>query len=412
MKPVNRLVVSLFVLCLPILFINCSGGSSSETTPTPAAPSDESNNNPNNNPNNNDPAVVAKGSRVLGVDIVNESAGSNFTQNVASAQSLGAEYFILDMSWNQVEPGGSLNCNLGTYTDPFGTLAGFNAALPALNIKMTLNFSLSTTNIWGLPSIFTPSTFTADPNSSTTQTLIGVMVCRYANAINYVMSKMPNVQITSIQIGNEIDYLPEATNTNFWINYWSFLAQTATHVRTLRTPSITTALPIGVTASLSGLTGGKGETIRLGLNSLNSTISDFVSANFYPFETGGSQAKIDLIGTQLTNLISAAGSKPVRIQEFGCQSGTISNSSSELQKKCFQELFTVWDKNPTKLTHVNILRMNDLSHSGAYGLASTYIATPPADFVDYLETLGLKTHSGTEKEAFTYLKEQLKKRGW
>ncbi|MBK7960444.1 MAG: hypothetical protein IPK04_04010 [Bdellovibrionales bacterium] len=36
----------------------------------------------------------------------------------------------------------------------------------------------------------------------------------------------------------------------------------------------------------------------------------------------------------------------------------------------------------------------------------------PADFVDYLETLGLKAYDGTEKASLIYIKEQLKSRGW
>lgn len=404
MQTFTRIALSLGIIALPILFINCSGGSKDAATITDQDPVVT--------PTEN---VIPKGNRVLGVDIVNESPASSFVQNAQLAKSFGADYFILDMTWKQVESvGTSANCNVGTYTDPNGQLALFNSALPALNIKMTLNFSLSTTNIWSMPSAHSSSTFNLDPTLTSTQNDIDKIACRYVNALNYVLTHMPNVNITTLQIGNEIDYLSEAQNYNFWANYWRFFAYVAASARTLRTTSITAALPIGVTASLSGLTGGKGETIRLGLDSLNQTISDFVAANFYPFEAGGSQAKIDTIGPKLNALITAAGTKTVHVQEFGCQSGSVSGSSSELQQKCFEELLKVWDASPTKLTHVNILRMNDLSHSDATSLASGYSfpAAPAADFIDYLETLGLLNYSGSEKSSLTYLKAQLKLRGW
>jgi hypothetical protein len=400
-----RIIFLLFLMFgLQIFFVNCSQGSGSSNDGRQAEVP----------PVQNQDTLISKGNRMLGVDIVNETPASSFNQNVVLAQALGAEYFILDMTWKQVETGGTVNCNVGSYVDPGSQLAILNSVLPALNMKLTLNFSLSTTNIWGLPSIFSASTFTSDPNLSATQTWIDTMACRYANALGFVFSKIPDVKVISLQIGNEIDYLPEAQNANFWANYWRFLATTATYARTLRTSAITVSLPIGVTASLAGLTGGKGEIVRQGLGSLNQTINDFVSVNYYPFEAGGSLEKVNLISSNLNALISASASKSIHIQEFGCQSGTVSGSSTDLQKKCFEAMLKIWDANLNKITHVNLLRMNDLSYSSAYSTAASYSspAAPDAVFVDYIQTLGLRTYDGTDKPSYTYLKEQLKLRSF
>lgn len=395
------MLISIAMIALPILFINCSSSSSGDATGAQPVESVES--------------VVARGSRTLGVDIVDESTASTFAQNVTYSKALGAEYFILDMLWNQIETGGNAaSCAAGTYVDMGSRLAILNSALPSLDIKVTINFNLSTTNIWGLPSVFSPSDFTADPSLTATGQKIDIIACRYVNALSYVFSQIPNVKVISLQIGNEIDYLPQATNAHFWANYWRFLASAANYARTIRTASVTSALPIGVTASLSGLTGGKGEVIRLGLDALNQNISDFVAANYYPFEAGGSNEKILQIQSKFNSLITAAGSKTIRIQEYGCQSGTVSSSSTDLQTQCFTELLKIWDANPTKITHINLLRMNDLSYAKAHALASTYStpAAPDASFVDYIQTLGLRTDNGQDKAAYTYLKAQLKKRGW
>lgn len=275
----QRVLISVVMAVLPVLFVNCSSSSSNSDTAATGQPVGSVEN------------VVTKGSRTLGVDIVDESTASTFIQNVTYAKAIGAEYFILDMLWSQIESGGNAaSCAAGTYVDMGSRLAILNSTLPTVDIKVTINFNLSTTNIWGLPSVFSPSDFTADSSLTATQNKIDIIACRYVNALNYVFSQIPNVKVSSLQIGNEIDYLPQATNANFWANYWRFLASATSYARTIRTTSITSALPVGVTASLSGLTGGKGEVIRLGLNALNANISDFVAANFYPFEAGGSSA--------------------------------------------------------------------------------------------------------------------------
>lgn len=399
----QRVLISVAIAVLPILFINCSSSSSNSDTPATGQPVGSVEN------------VVTKGSRTLGVDIVDESTASTFIQNVTYAKAIGAEYFILDMLWSQIESGGNAaSCAAGTYVDMGSRLAILNSTLPTVDIKVTINFNLSTTNIWGLPSVFSPSDFTADSSLTATQNKIDIIACRYVNALNYVFSQIPNVKVSSLQIGNEIDYLPQATNANFWANYWRFLASAASYARTIRTTSITSALPVGVTASLSGLTGGKGEVIRLGLNALNANISDFVAANYYPFEAGGSSAKISSISSAFASLIEAAGTKTIRVQEYGCQSGTVSSSSTSLQTQCYEELLKIWDANTTKITHINLLRMNDLSYAKAYSSASNYStpSVPDATFVDYIQTLGLRTDDGQDKPAYTYLKTELKKRGW
>lgn len=58
--------------------------------------------------------------------------------------------------------------------------------------------------------------------------------------------------------------------------------------------------------------------------------------------------------------------------------------------------------------------MNDLSYAKAYSSASNYStpSAPDATFVDYIQTLGLRTDDGQDKPAYTYLKTELKKRGW
>ncbi len=369
---------------------------------------------PASNINNGQGNPIIRGDRALGADVLNTTPASSFPQNITHAKYLGAEYLILDVVWNSVEFGGTSNCTPGTYVDPGGMFAAFNSTLPGLGYKMTLNFSPSTTNIWAAPSLFSESDLLADPNLPATQTKIDLMICRYNNALAYVLSRMPNVEIVGIQIGNEIDYLSSAAMTNFWANYWRFYAGTSAYAKTLRTPVITSALSVGVTASLKGIVGGRGAIIKSGLNTLNQTISSYVAANYYPFEDGGSSVKVSAIGSDLQALVAQAQNLKVRLQESGCQSGSVSGSSESLQSSCFSALFTAWDTHATQISHVNLLRMNDLSNADAYSLAASYTApaAPPAAFVDYIETLGLRSYGGSAKAAFTEIKSATQSRGW
>ena len=401
----HRILISLIAIAMPLFFINCSSGGGSDASSPTTSTGDIA---------NDSGTFAQKGNRTLGIDIVDETTASTFMQNVSYAKAVGAEYFILDLLWNQIETAGSsTTCTLGTYVDAGSRFATLNSTLPSLDIKVTINFNLSTTNIWGLPSVFAGNDFIADPTLQATKDKMDNIACRYYNALNYALSQMPNVKVISLQIGNEIDYLSQATNPNFWANYWRFYAAAYTYAKTIRTTSIVNPLDIGVTASLSGLTGGKGEVIRQGLAALNQ-VSDFVSANYYPFEAGGSTEKISQINSKFSSLITAAGTKNIHIQEYGCQSGTISRSSTDLQTQCYSELLKIWDSNATKITHINLLRMNDLSYANAYASASSYStpSAPDATFVDYIQSLGLRTNDGQDKPAYSYIKTQLKKRGW
>lgn len=413
-QPLTKFLGISVLILLSIFFQNCSkAGNSDSENAAPAAPTDSSSPPVISPPNT---TLVAKGNRLIGVDIVNVTAANSFTQNVADAKLLGGSYMLLDLQWNQIEPGSvnATDCTAGTYVDPSNTLALLNATLPATGLSLTLNFNPSTTNIWSAAG-FQANDLIGNPAQAATQTKINLMICRYNNALQFVLSKLPDVKIIGLQIGNEIDYLSQATNVNFWVNYWSFLAGTSTYAKTLRTNAVLTPLPIGVTSTVPAVNGDKGAIVKSGLDTLNQTLADYLAVNYYPFSgVVGLQSAVDQILPNITNLVTQAKTKPIRIQEFGCQSGAISTSSETLQTSCYTTLFSAWDQFSSKITHVEFLRMTDLIHSDASSLAFNYTnpATPPADFIDYIETLGLKYSDGRQKPVFLKIRTEIQSRGW
>ncbi len=399
---------------MSIFFQNCSkpGGSDSENL-APSAPTDNSTPPVALPPNT---SLVSKGNRLIGVDIVNVTAANTFTKNVADAKLLGGSFMLFDLQWNQIEPGSvnASDCTAGTYVDPSNTLALLNATLPSTGLSLTLNFSPSTTNIWSAAG-FQANDLIGNPAQAATQLKMNLMICRYNNALEFVLSKLTDVKIIGLQIGNEIDYLPQATDVNFWSNYWSFLAGTSSYAKTLRTNAVLAPLPIGLTSTLPAVIGDKGAIIKSGLDKLNQTLADYVAVNYYPFSgVVGLQSAVDQILPNISKLAAQAKVKPIRIQEFGCQSGAVSTSSELLQASCFGALFSAWDKFFSKITHIEFLRMTDLTHSDASSLAFNYTnpASPPADFVDYIETLGLKYSDGRQKPAFLKIRSEIQSRDW
>ena len=242
----------LFLICIAVLFQNCSKAGSADADNAAPSPQADNSTPPESLPPNT--TFVAKGNRLIGIDIVNVTAANTFNQNASDSKLLGGSYLLLDLQWNQIEPGSvsASNCNVGIYVDPSNTLALLNATLPPLGLSLTLNFSPSTTNIWSAAG-FQANDLIGDPSLAATQLKMNLMICRYNNALQFVLSKLPDVKIIGLQIGNELDYLSQATNVNFWSNYWSFLAGTSTYAKTLRTHVVLAPLPIGVTSTVQAI---------------------------------------------------------------------------------------------------------------------------------------------------------------
>ncbi|MBX9765863.1 MAG: hypothetical protein K2X47_01210 [Bdellovibrionales bacterium] len=362
------------------------------------------------------PVVVGKGSRILGIDLLNPDASNDFMKNVALAKEAGIEAMQLNVQWNYLQANRGTACAPGGYTDTMG-LSAFNNILKTNNLKMILTVNPVTTNIWVLPSGFSSATFTADPNLVATQNEIDLMACQYSNALDYLFTLFPDIEIVSLQLGNEIDMSPEAAQYNFWANYYRFYAAAAAHARTIRTAKMTNPMKIGLTASMHGLIGDSGTTIKGGLKALNDAVSDVIVVNYYPLNSDMSVQNPAVIPDTFQKLfaIYTDTNKKIHVPEIGYQSGSgYSGSSNEKQAQFVSEVFKTWDTYISRIGFISFLRMNDLSHADALSLAAPYYAPQPApaSFVEYLETLGLRTYSGGDKPAFTQLKSEAKARGW
>ena len=114
----------------------------------------------------------------------------------------------------------------------------------------------------------------------------------------------------------------------------------------------------------------------------------------------------------MSAVANAPAGLPIFIQEAGYPSDVSCGSSAALQATFIDELFTAWDSNADRISFINVVRLNDLSHADALFAASAYGGAPPAAFVAYLESLGLQQFDGGLKPALKELQLQTAARGW
>lgn len=374
----------IFILSL-VFFQNCS---KSDSTPAAAsAPNSASGN-----------SFVAKGSRELGIDMLALTPASDFTSNLKLAKSAGATYLILGLGWNQIEASTPADCaSAGTFTDPGNALSSFNTLLPAEGMKLSLSIVPISTNLNLMPSNLKALNFD-DP----------LVVCRFQKMLSFVFSKIPNLQLVSMQFGNEIDSYSTANQISFWAQYWSFFVQASNTAKQLR-PGLKTS----IVSTLYGANGHSSNVLAQGGLQQIYNSSDIVALTYYPLNDNFTIKNISEIQSDINSIVSLYPSKPIYFNEIGLPSGASYVASSDtIQKQFISQVFKVWDQYANQITKLSFLRLNDLSLSAAQATAVTYSLPGNNQFIEYIQTLGLRTYTGSDKPAFVQLKTETSNRSW
>ena len=297
---------------------------------------------------------------------------------------------ILSIGWNLIEPTTPQDCKTpGTYTDPYGALETFNTYLPAHNLKLSLSILPVTTTINSLPSNL-QSAALDDP----------LVVCRFVNMLTYVLSLIPNVELVSLQLGNELDAYAGALSVNFWSQYLTLFTNGVQTVHQLRPGTKVT-----VTGTLYG---------AIGQNSLNPLAqgglaqlwksADIVNVTYYPIKSNFTVKSPSVVLSDIKNLVGLFPNKPIFFNEVGYPSGSQAGSSEDQQMLFYQNVVQVWNQYKVNIPHMLFVRLNDYSPTAAQSQANNYGLQSNSAFVSYLQTLGLRTYDGASKKAFTYIK--------
>jgi hypothetical protein len=263
----------------------------------------------------------------------------------------------------------------------------FNTYLPANGLKLSLSILPVSTTINFLPSNLTSTPF---DNS--------LLICRFQLMLAQVAAWTPNITFISIQVGNELDAYGSAVNASFWSQYYTFLTSVVPTVHSLFPGS-----KVSITGTLYGATGNSSNVIaQAGLEALW-TACDMIDVTYYPLNTDYSVKSPSVVNGDIGGLVSLYTSTPIYFNEIGYPSGTVGGGSEALQETFYQNVVLTWNQYRSNILHMAFVRLNDYSYAAAQAEAANYGLGSNANFINYLQTLGLVNYDGANKAAFTYL---------
>lgn len=334
------------------------GGSSPAPAPAPAPP------------------PVARGNRQLGLGINDGSIG--FNAAFAEARSVGIQFVTLPQAWDDIERAP------GVYSNVF--LDAANAFYPANNTRVVLEFNPIDTNVSRIPADLRTRAYDD-----------ATVIARYRAAFDYVSSRLPNVTLSGVVIGNEID-ATLGNDAARWGQYTRFFQAAAAHVRTRR-PGV----PVGTKAQFGAI--GSANLAAVNAN------ADVWMLTYYPLEGNFIVRSPGVVQQDLAAMVQAAQGKPVFLLEAGYPTAALNGSSADMQAQFVRALFAAWDSQSTRVQMINILWMHDISQAELNALLAYYGSTAP-NFAAFLGSLGLRSNGGVNKPAFDALRTEARARGW
>ncbi len=323
----------------------------------------------------------AGGDRLFGITISESTNG--FLADFEVAKQAGVQVVELPLDWDYIES------SEGVYEDEYGLLAAMSF-YEANGISVLLTFAVINTVDSTAPAYLDGLAWN-DP----------AMITAFNNMVDWVFSQLPaELNVVGVAVGNEVNFVLQGAE---WTQYGEFFEAASTHLHT-----IDNEFKVGVkTTVINGLFGTTGSLIKA-LNEL----TDVVMLNYYLQDQQFQVRAPIMVHNDFAHINTDFPFREVWMTEVGYQSGSEHCLSSEdLQASFYHELFTAWDRHKdfTKLLLVNWL--HDASPELIAQWAEYYGSSDPA-FLEYLGTLGLRTHDGQDKNAWIQLKAEANPRGW
>ncbi|MCP4161866.1 MAG: hypothetical protein GY760_17470 [Deltaproteobacteria bacterium] len=118
----------------------------------------------------------------------------------------------------------------------------------------------------------------------------------------------------------------------------------------------------------------------------------------------------DVVNSHFDEITTKFMGKTIYMQEIGYQTSSDCNSSVQKQSRFICNVFHAWDQHKD-IKLMMFARLNDVTHDKAEELGGPYNVTNDK-FIEYLRTLGIRTHDGVLKEGFSELRDHTNIRGW
>ena len=326
---------------------------------------------------------LPKGDRILGID-VNMAEDNDYDKAFALAKSLGSEVTSLSINWKDIETAP------GKYEDPGGSLAIANVYYPQKS-KLALYVRAVDTASKMAPADLETVPFTAKE-----------MAERYLKMIDWVFTQIPDVELLFLSVGDEID-LMMGDNKESYRDFGVFLKTVREEIKKKRP-----GLSVGFTATLYGLT----KKVPEELKALNQ-YSDMVFVSYYPVDERGGMKEPSTIAADYESLVKRHPGRTIYIEQTGYPTSPFLKSSEAKQREFVRETFRAWDTHRSQIKYISFAWLTDLPQASldAY---KEYYGTSDKNLLEFLRTLGLRTHSGSgkDKEAFRAIQAETHVRGW
>jgi hypothetical protein len=327
------------IILLTLVTLAC--GESSKITPTPSqafkTPLSPSQN------------AKAKGDRTLEIHI-NETEDGDYDQAVEKAKATGAESVSLSVFWDEIETAP------GTFQPDPNYLEIANQYYPPHDLGVSLVISVLDTTKIRLPDDLKGKALD-DPE----------VITRFKDLLDFIATQIPDLQLTSLAIGNEIDGVL-GQDQKAWNAYHAFLKETSRHARALW-PGV----PVGTKITYEGLTGLMQENAQF----LNRE-SDVIMVTYYPLVGDFTVQNPEVVHEDLDQLVRIYPQKKIYITEIGYPTSPVINSSPEKQASFIREIFAAWDQHADHIPVLSYSWMTDLSPGSVSNLERYYGVSTPA----------------------------------
>lgn len=323
--------------------------------------------------------------RVFSIDI-NETERGGYELAFKKGRALGTQAATLPIKWDEVER------QPGVFDPQPNWLAIANQFYPNVRMKLALGVHPIDTNQLRVPDDLKGRPFD-DP----------LVIRRYLACLEWVLKQIPDCDLISIAVGNEIDaYLGH--DRARWEAYTRFL-NAAVEFLKARKPRV----PVGTKIMFTGYGDVR---LRSWVRAVNAK-TDVWMVTYYPLNADFTVRDPKEVKTDVTWLLDAFQDKPFYFMETGYPSGAGCRSSEFKQAEFVHELFRTWDHHAKRIPYLNMTWLSDIPPTTTYQYTQ-YYGLDTSGFRGFLDSLGLRSWRGEGRDKLGYkaLLEETRKRGW
>jgi hypothetical protein len=339
-------------------------------------------------------AQLPKGDRTLAWQI-DLAENNNYDSAFSYAQKACMQSVHLFYTWSSIEP------STGNFDAAFigNTLDAANIYYPIFGMKVELQLAPINTGAKETPQDLKPKDFD-DP----------VMIQRFKIFLDTVFSRIPNVELSALNIGNESNaYL--GTNTRAYTAFKTFLDSVVPYAKQKYRTLHGQELKVGTTLTFEGLTEPATKTLCRDLNK----DLDIVALTYYPLASDFSMKAPEVVYDDFDELVQVYTdtSQPIYFVECGYSSSDSCKSSESQQAEFYRLMFSAWDSHADLIKYMTIFKSTDWSQAQVEELGR-YYGVNDTRFLEYLRTLGVRTWDGNgqNKMAYETILCELNARGW